>query len=57
MDTHEKTIRLEALEMTLEDLNKIIDSMTKNSYSKEQINEYVKMRWQTWNEIDQVRKA
>ena len=57
MDTHEKTIRLEALEMTLEDLNKIIDSMTKNSYSKEQFNEYVKMRWQTWNEIDQVRKA
>ena len=47
MDTHEKSIRLEALEMTLEDLNKIIDSMTKNSYSKEQINEYVKMRWQT----------
>lgn len=57
MDTHEKTLRLEALDMALEDLDKIIDNMKKNNYNQEQINEYVKKRWNVWNEIHQVRKS
>jgi len=57
MDTHEKALRLQALDMALEDLDRIIDSMTKNSYSKEQVNEYTKKRWDVWNEIHQVKKA
>ena len=51
MDTHEKELRLDALSIALEDLDKIIDSMQKNNYSKEQVNEYVKKRWTIWNEI------
>ena len=57
MDTHEKELRLDELSIALEDLDKIIDSMQKNNYSKEQVNEYVKKRWTIWNEIYQVRKA
>jgi hypothetical protein len=57
MDTHEKELRLDALSIALEDLDKIIDSMQKNNYNKEQVNEYVKKRWTIWNEIYQVRKA
>jgi|TARA_B110000503_G_scaffold134784_1_gene214286 hypothetical protein len=54
---NEKEMRLEALDIALEDLNKIIDSMQKNSYSKEQLNEYIKKRWDVWNEIHQVKKT
>lgn len=57
MDSEEKRLRLEALDIALEDLDKIIDNMKKNNYSQEQINEYVKKRWNVWNEIHQVRKA
>jgi hypothetical protein len=56
MDITEKELRIAALEMSLEDLDKIIDNMKKNDYSKEQINEYVKKRWNVWNEIYQVKK-
>jgi hypothetical protein len=57
MDGHEKRLRLEALDIALEDLDKIIDSMKKNNYSQEQVNEYVKKRWEVWNEIYKVKKA
>lgn len=56
MDITEKELRLAALEMSLQDLDNIIDNMKKNDYSKEQINEYVKKRWNVWNEIYQVKK-
>ena len=52
----EKELHLLNLEMALEDLDKIIDNMKKNDYSKEQINECVKKRWNVWNEIYQVKK-
>lgn len=57
MDAVEKKLRLDALDIALEDLNKIIDSMTKNGYSKEQINEYNTKRWQVYNEIYKVKKS
>ena len=57
MDSTEKKLRLEALDMALEDLDKIIDNMKNNNYSNEQINEYIKKRWNVWNEIHQVKKA
>lgn len=57
MDEHEKRLRLEALDIALEDLDKIIDNMKKNNYSHEQVNEYVKKRWEVWNEIYKVKKA
>lgn len=56
MDEHEKRLRLEALDIALEDLDKIIDNMKKNNYSHEQINEYVKKRWEVWNEIYKVKR-
>lgn len=51
-----KQIQLTNLELALEDLDKIIDNMKKNNYSKEELNEYVKKRWNVWNEMHQVRK-
>ena len=56
MDITEKAIKLEALQISLDELDKIIDNMKKNNYSKEAINEYVKKRWNVWNEIYQVKK-
>jgi hypothetical protein len=57
MDAVEKKLRLDALDIALEDINKIIDSMTKNGYSKEQINEYNIKRWQVYNEIYKVKRS
>ncbi len=56
MDMDSKQIQLTNLELALEDLDKIIDNMKKNNYSKEELNEYVKKRWNVWNEIHQVKK-
>ena len=57
MDNEEKLFKLEALDLALQDLDNIIDNMKKNDYNKEQINEYIKKRWEVWNEIHQVKKA
>lgn len=57
MDMDEKRLRLEALDIALDDINKIIDNMTKNGYSKEEINEYNQKRWQIYNEIYKVKKS
>lgn len=53
----ENEIRLEALQMALEEIEKIIDSMHKNNYSNEQINEYNKKRWDIWNEMYKVKNG
>ena len=55
-DTNEKELRLLALEMALEDLDKIIANMKEKNYPPEQLNEYVKKRWNMWNEIYQVKQ-
>ena len=52
----DKELQLTSLQMALDDLDKIIDNMKENNYSKEQINEYVKKRWNVWNEMYQVKK-
>jgi len=57
MDTHEKVLKLETLDLALKDLDRIIANMKANNYPDEQINEYVKKRWNVWNEIYQVRKT
>ncbi len=56
MDQVEKKLRLEALDLALEDLDRIIANMKSNNYPHNELNEYVKKRWQVWNEIHQVRK-
>ena len=50
MDPIEKQMRLETLDIALADVEKIIDTMEKKCYPKEQINEYYKKRWDLWNE-------
>jgi|DEB0MinimDraft_10_1074344.scaffolds.fasta_scaffold00689_7 DNA-binding transcriptional regulator YhcF (GntR family) len=50
MDEHEKKVRLEHIDMALEELDKIIDTMNKKGYSNEKINEFNKQRWNLWNE-------
>jgi hypothetical protein len=57
MDQVEKSLKLEALEIALEDLDRIIVNMKNNDYPSEKINEYVKKRWEVWNEIYKVKKA
>jgi hypothetical protein len=56
MEIHEKELKLMALELALEDLDRIIANMKANNYSTDEVNEYVKKRWNTWNEIYQVKK-
>jgi len=53
---NEKELKLTTLEMALEDLDRIIESMKKNDYPHVEVNEYVKKRWNTWNEITKVRR-
>lgn len=57
MDSNEKRLRLEALDIALDDINKIIDNMKKSNYSKEEINEYNIKRWQIYNEMYKVKKS
>lgn len=56
MDLHEKTLQLEALDLALQDLDRIIQAMKQQNYPHEEVNEYVKKRWQVWNEIYKVKK-
>lgn len=56
MDFEEKFLKLQALELALEDIDRIIGNMKANDYPHEQVNDYVKKRWQIWNEIYQVKK-
>ena len=57
MDPEEKRLRLQTIELALEDINKIIDTMEKKSYPKDQLNEYYKKRWELWNEEFRTKKA
>lgn len=57
MELHEKALRLTALELALKDLDAIIANMKEKNYPAEEINEYIKKRWHTWNEIHQVKKS
>ena len=57
MDPEEKRIRLEAIDMALEDINKIIETMENKKYPVEQVNEYYKKRWELWNEQYRTKKA
>lgn len=57
MDFEEKTLKLTALEIALEDIDRIIETMKTKNYPSDQINERIKQRWQIWNEIYQVKKA
>jgi hypothetical protein len=57
MDPEEKRLRLQTIEIALQDINKIIDTMEKKSYPKEQLNEYYKKRWELWNEEFRTKKA
>jgi hypothetical protein len=57
MDQHEKSLKLEALDLALQDLDRIIANMKENNYPHAQVNDYVKKRWEVWNEIYKVKKS
>ncbi len=57
MDPNEKKIRLETIEMALEDIETIIANMEEKNYPKKEINEYYKKRWDLWQEAYKTRKA
>jgi len=56
MDITEKQLLLQSIDMALEDINKIIDTMEEKQYPKEEINEYYKKRWDLWNEKYKVKQ-
>ena len=57
MDEEEKRLRLEAIDMALEDIENIIATMEEKNYPKDQINEYYKKRWDLWGEQYKTRKS
>jgi len=57
MDEEEKRLRLEAIDMALEDIENIIATMEEKKYPKDQINEYYKKRWDLWGEQYKTRKS
>lgn len=57
MDLNEKQMKTQALEIALEDIDRVIETMRKNNYDQAELNEYVKKRWQIWNEMYQVKKS
>lgn len=57
MEAHEKELRTQALEIALEDIDKIIKNMEQNNYSKKELNEYYIKRWNTLNELYKVKKS
>lgn len=57
MDEEEKRLRLEAIDMALEDIESIIATMEEKKYPKDQINEYYKKRWDLWGEQYKTRKS
>jgi hypothetical protein len=57
MALSENKLKLEALELALIDLDRIIETLKTQSYPEDQINEYIKKRWSVWNEIYQVKKS
>ena len=57
MDPNEKKIRLETIEMALEDIETIIANMEEKNYPKKEINKYYKKRWDLWNEAYKTRKS
>jgi len=56
MDREEKELRLTTLELALEELDRIIEGMKAADKPHKEVNEYVKKRWEVWNEIYQVKK-
>jgi hypothetical protein len=57
MDPYEKSLRLETLEIALQDLDRIIGAMKEQNYPHEEVNNYVKQRWGVWNEMHKVKKS
>ena len=57
MDEEEKRLRLEAIDMALEDIESIIATMEEKNYPKDQINAYYKKRWDLWGEQYKTRKS
>jgi DNA-binding transcriptional regulator YhcF (GntR family) len=57
MGMNTKEIQIINLEIALDDLDKIIDNMKKNDYNKTELNEYVKKRWDVWNQIHKAKNT
>mgnify|MGYP001352391129 CR=1 FL=1 len=57
MDENEKRLRLEAIEMALEDLDRIIETMQEKNYPKDELNDFIRKRWDLWNEQYKTKKA
>lgn len=47
---------LRSLEIALDDMDSVIDTMRLNNCKREEINIFIKKRWQIWNEIYQVKQ-
>ena len=52
-----KRLRLEAIEMALEDIDRIIETMQEKNYPKDELNDFIRKRWDLWNEQYKTKKA
>jgi hypothetical protein len=57
MDINEKEMQLSALELALLDLDRIITTMKEQNYAEGDVNEYIKKRWNVWNEMHKVKTS
>lgn len=56
MDFEEKNLKVQTLELALEDIERIIKSMKDNNYPVIEIHERERQRWSILNELHQVKK-
>lgn len=56
MDPNEKAIKIETLSLALKDIDSIIQTMKRNNYDAAEVNDFIKKRWNIWNELYQVKK-
>lgn len=57
MSKRETIAKIEQLELTSDELDATIKTMKEKNYPVEEINNFVKQRWQIWNEIHKLRKG
>jgi len=57
MEPHEKELRLTTLELSIEEIDRIIEGLQKTQAPLKQINEFQVKRWEIMKEINQVKKS
>jgi len=57
MDTQEKQRKLDELNVTLAECERIIETLEEKNYPEEKRQEYYRHRWEIWSEIYKVKQS